>query len=74
MPIKSYLLISKKDQIANLQAELAAFQNCEISKAENKEVLILLTDTPDEATDKKLFNQLLQLSALEHINLVSAFS
>ena len=74
MPVKSYLVIPLEGQKEKLLAELAKLPSCETLPAENKDVLVVVTDTPNEEEDKKLFNQLTLLSGLKHLNLVSAFS
>ena len=73
MPIKSYLIIPQVGNKKTLLSKLEAFQECEVEPSENRDLIILLTDTEDEARDKILFNQLLQIPEIKHINLVSAF-
>jgi len=69
MPIFSYLVIPKTDAFDTLHAELTALQWCEIIPAENKEIVILVTDTPDAATEKKLQEQLKGLDSLQSMSM-----
>ena len=69
MPVFSYLaypIQGAKEQLLN---DLAALDYCEVTPAENKEVLILVTDTPDEETEKKLQEKLEALKLLESIGM-----
>lgn len=69
MPVFSYLaypIQGAKEQLLN---DLAALDYCEVTPAENKEVLILVTDTPDEETEKKLQKKLKALKSLESLDM-----
>ena len=74
MPIKSYLAIPKEGQKETLQQEISQFDSCEVTSSENKNVLVILTDTVSDKEDKKLFSQLNDLENLQLLTLVSAFS
>ena len=74
MPVKSYLVIPKAGQKDQLKSSLEAIPQCEVSLSENRNLLVLLTETLDEASDKILFERLLSNPFLDHINLVSAFA
>ena len=69
MPIFSYLaypIQGAKQQLAN---DLAALDFCEVTPAENEAVLILVTDTPDEETEKILQEKLKALKSLESLGM-----
>lgn len=69
MPIFSYLaypINGAKEQLIN---ELTALDFCEVTPAENEEVLILVTDTPDEETEKKLQEKLKTIKSLESLGM-----
>ena len=54
MPVFSYLaypVLGAKEELLN---DLAAIDYCEAAPAENQEILILVTDTPDEDKEKEL--------------------
>jgi nitrate reductase NapAB chaperone NapD len=73
MPIKSYILHCKEDKKEKLLKELLSFSNCEVIPAQNKDVIILVSDTDTEESDKELYNKLLELQDLKHLSLVSGF-
>ena len=53
MPIKSYLAYSVTGRRDALARALAALGGCEVIPASNRDVLVLVTDTPDDdAIDK----------------------
>ena len=54
MPVFSYLAYPKSGAKEALLNELAALDGCEVRPAENEEILILVTDTPDEKSEKTL--------------------
>ncbi len=74
MPIKSYIAIAHESMKSALEAELKAFPQCELVPSENKDVLVLVTDTANEKEDSDLLVKLHALKSLKHLNLVSAFN
>ncbi len=68
MPIFGYVAIPEKGKLDTLCIELQATQHCEVIRAENREILILVTDTPDEPTEKALKEK---LKAIKHIQSLS---
>lgn len=74
MPIKSYLAIPKTGQKEQLKNEIGQLHNCEVTPADNKQVLVIVTESKDEEADRKLFEQLSGLESLQLLTLVSAFS
>ena len=69
MPIFSYLAYPVQGAKEQLVKDLAALDFCEVTPAENDEVLILVTDTPDEETEKKLQEKLEALKSLESLSM-----
>lgn len=65
MPVFSYLAYPKPGAKDQLVKDLAALDFCEATPADNEEILILITDTPDEDQEKSLQRKLKQLSSLE---------
>ncbi|MCP4020600.1 MAG: hypothetical protein GY729_02055 [Desulfobacteraceae bacterium] len=55
-----------KDQLIK---DLTKLQYCEVKPSENEEVLILLTDTPDEETNKELINTIKGLASLQSLSM-----
>ncbi len=67
MPVFSYLAYPEpgaKDELLN---DLATMDHCEATPAENEEVLILLTDAPDDESDKALRDKLKDLKSLQSL-------
>ena len=69
MPIFSYLAYPKQGAKEQLIKDLATLDFCEVTPAENEEVLVLVTDTPDEETEKKLQEKLTALKSLESLGM-----
>ena len=69
MPIFSYLAYPVRGAKKQLAKDLAALDFCEVTPSENEEVLILVTDTPDEETEKKLQEKLKALKSLESLGM-----
>ncbi|NOX35296.1 MAG: hypothetical protein GXP56_16465 [Deltaproteobacteria bacterium] len=69
MPIFSFLAYPKKSMKDQLIRELSAMKYCEIKASENQDVLILLTDTPDEKTNKNLIDSIKELKSLQSLSM-----
>lgn len=69
MPIFSYLAIPKNGAMQALCSELTALEGCEILPAENKDVVVLVTETPDETTEEELQATLKNLDNLQSLSL-----
>jgi nitrate reductase NapAB chaperone NapD len=69
MPVFSYLAYPIQGAKERLINELAALDFCEVTPAENEEVLILVTDTPDAEIEKKLQEKLKTLKSLESLGM-----
>ena len=71
MPIKSYLAYPARGHRDALAVALRGLGGCEIIPAVNEEVLVLVTDTPDESAEEALQEALARLPALEGLALVA---
>jgi nitrate reductase NapAB chaperone NapD len=69
MPVFSYLVYPKPGAMQALLDELAALEYCEATPADNQEILILVTDTPDEKREKALQKKLKQLKSLQSLGM-----
>ena len=69
MPVFSYLAYPTQGAKEQLINELAALEYCEVTPSENEEVLILVTDTPNEETEKKLQEKLKDIKSLESLGM-----
>ncbi|GAG91570.1 unnamed protein product [marine sediment metagenome] len=69
MPVFSYLAYPVRGAKEELLNDLAALDYCEVMPAENEEVLILVTDTPDEEKEKALHKKLKELKSLQSLGM-----
>ena len=69
MPVFSYLAYPVRGAKVQLLNDLATLDFCEVTPAENEEVLILVTDTPDEKTEKELQKKLKEIKSLESLGM-----
>ncbi len=67
MPVFSYLAYPVQGAKETLLEELNTLDYCETMPAENEDILILVTDTPDEETEKELQEKLKKLKSLESL-------
>lgn len=69
MPVFSYLAYPKQGAKRELLNDLTALDHCEATPADNQNILILITDTPDEETEKALQKKLKKLKTLESLGM-----
>jgi nitrate reductase NapAB chaperone NapD len=69
MPVFSYLAMPAQGAKGALEEELKAMPYCEVIPADNVDVLVLLTDTPDEKTQQDLLQQLHRLPSLQSLSM-----
>ena len=69
MPVFSYLAYPVPGAKEELLNDLAALDYCEATPADNQEILILVTDTPDEDKEKELQKKLKKLKSLESLGM-----
>ena len=69
MPVFSYLAYPEQGAKEVLLKDLAALDYCEVAPADNKEILILVTDTPDEEKEQELQNKLKGLTSLQSLGM-----
>jgi len=73
MPIFSYLAIPTSGAKELLFASLSTLPHCEVIPSDNREVVVLVTDTPDEATEDKLQKSLKNLQSLQSLSLAFGY-
>jgi len=71
VPIKSYLAYSATGRRDALARVLAALGGCEVIPASNRDVLVLVTDTPHEEAERALQAALEALPDLQGLTLVA---
>jgi len=69
MPIFSFIAYPENSMKNQLIKDLSLMQYCEVKPSDNKDVLILLTDTPDEETNKNLITKIKNLSSLQSLSM-----
>jgi len=69
MPVFSYLAYPVPGAKNELHNDLAALEHCEVMPSENVEVLILVTDTPDDKTETELQKKLKELKSLKSLGM-----
>jgi hypothetical protein len=74
VPIKSYLAHSASGRRDELTRTLSALQGCTIVPAANRDVVILVTDTMDEAAEQRLQDALARVRGLQCLTLVAGLA
>ncbi len=69
MPVFSYLAYPVKGAKDALRRDLEALDYCEVMPADNEEVLVLVTDTPDDDIEKDLKKTLGQIETLQSLGM-----
>lgn len=73
MPIKSYLAHPQDGKKEYLLEVLSSIEGCEVLPAENKDILILVTETNSRQEETILKEKLDAISSLKLLALVSGF-
>jgi hypothetical protein len=71
MPINSYLAYPVKGRRDELAAVLGALRGCQVIPSVNRDLLVVVTDTPDEVTEEALQGALARMELLEGLALVA---
>ncbi len=74
MPIISYIAYPEINMKQELIAALENFDNCEVTPADNKDVVIVVTDTPDENSNEILHEKIKALDSLQSITMTFGHS
>lgn len=74
MPIKSYLAHPEQGKKDELARALSAIDHCEVIPAENKDLIILITDTENNLEEELLKEKLDSIDSLELLAMVSGFN
>jgi len=69
MPVFSYVAIPRAGAKDTLSEELGAIEYCEVTPAENDEVLLLVTDSPDQGAEERLQVSLKALTSLDSLHM-----
>ncbi|MBX2947470.1 MAG: hypothetical protein KF725_16700 [Cyclobacteriaceae bacterium] len=74
MPVKSYLVFPIAGAVAQVIEKLQSFNHCEVLPADNREVIVLVTDSDSEKEDEQFLEALKGDTSIQHISLISGFS
>ena len=74
MPIKSYLAFPRPGGKGNLESALNTIHECDVIPSENKDILVVVTDTQNEKEEENLLNKINNIESLDHLTLVSGFN
>ncbi|CAM1349570.1 MULTISPECIES: hypothetical protein [Tenacibaculum] len=74
MPIKSYLAHPHDGKKNELIQVLSSIKECDVLPAENKDVLVLVTETETKAEEDILKQKLEAISSLKLLAMVSGFN
>lgn len=74
MPIKSYLAHPQDGRKQDLIDALSAIKECEILPATNENVLVVVTDTLDDAFEEILKEKIEKIDSLKLLAMVSGFN
>lgn len=73
MPIKSYIAHPHNGKYQELLSELSNITDCDIIPSENKEIVIVVTDTKSDLDDKNMQIEINAIKSLNILSLVSGF-
>lgn len=74
MPIKSYLAHPYNGKKDELIKELSLINECEVIPAENKDILVVVTETETKAEEEILKQKLETVKSLKLLAMVSGFN
>lgn len=69
MPVFSYIAYPEPGTKEQLLKDLTAMNHCEVMPSENTDVLVLVTDTSDEAQEKILQEKFKKLKSLQSLGM-----
>ena len=69
MPVFSYLAYPVRGAKDALCQDLEALDYCDVIPSDNEEVLVLVTDTPDDDAEKQLKHTLGKLKTLQSLGM-----
>lgn len=71
MPVCSYIVLPRGDAIDAVEARLRALPGCEVVRADNRDLLLLVTDTTDLEEEQRLAREVRALDGI--LDVVLAF-
>lgn len=74
MPIFSYVAIPEKGAMEAMCKDLESLDFCEVIRSDNKNIAVLVTDTPNEKSEKSLQQQLKKLQTLQSFSMTFGYN
>jgi len=74
MPVLSYIAIPQTGEKDELLLQLNGMEYCEAFPADNADVLVLVTDTPDKESEEELQKKLNRLESLESLSMTFGYN
>ncbi len=74
MPVFGYLAIPEQGTLHRLTEDLENLPYCEVIASDNKEVLILVTDTPNEIEEKILQKRFKSIPSLQSLSMTFGYN
>ena len=74
MTIQSYLVYPADGRIDDVTAALSALPGCEVLRSENRPVLVLVTEAPDQEGQRRLERQVESIENVACLALVSGWT
>lgn len=74
MPIKSYLAYPHDGKKNELIKAISQLSNCDVIPSENKDLIILVTETNDKSEDEILEKKIEAIESLKLLSMVSGFN
>ena len=69
MPVFSYLAHPIPGAMGDLLEEIELIDHCEVVPSDNEEVLVVVTDTPDQKAEEELQKRLRGLNSLQSLSM-----
>lgn len=69
MPVFSYIAYPTPGAKDQLCKALQALEGCEVIPSENQDLLVLVTDTPDDSQEKRLQQKLKDIQSLQSLGM-----
>ncbi len=69
MPVFSYIVYPTQGAKADLLHRLSSLKECYALPAEEKDIILLVTDTPDEESEKRLQQKLKKIKTLQSLSM-----
>lgn len=72
MPVFSFLVYPRQGKETELADKLGALPGCSLFESTKPDVMVLVTDTPDDSAQKSLENQISLFPELKELSMVFA--